>query len=101
MSEAIFARRSDNDSTVKWTLYDVYKIAPNYPLEISLFGHLLFENYMQTAGLDPICPAEMNDNRLILTKKFLSKSTRDDLKGLTLTCGLVVSILQPNPLKVK
>lgn len=80
-----------NDTRVKWLLYDVYKVASSYPLQISLFGHILSESYLVTLDLDSSCSENRNE-RMVLTEKFLSKSTRDDLQGLTLSCGLVVSL---------
>lgn len=86
----IFVKRNSKDTMVKWMLYDVYKIASKYPLQITLFGYIMFENYLETVDFDSTC-SENRNARLIMADKFLSKSTRDDLQGLTLSCGLVVS----------
>lgn len=91
ISEVIFAKRMSNDAPVKWSLYDVYKIASTYPLQISLFGRLMLEHCAEAVHSESGC-TENRNTRLILNEKFLKKSTRDDLQGLTLSCGLVVSI---------
>lgn len=85
ISNAIYAKNltTDSNSNIDWILFDVYKIAPDFPLEVSIYGHISTEN--QTSN--NIVP-----ERFKLADKFLSKSTRDDLKGLELTCGLGVCI---------
>lgn len=98
ISEVIVAKRKNVNATIKtakWFLYDVYRIASNYPLEISLFGQIM-NDVNDTNIMDAECLTKEKNNKLSVTKKFLSKSTRDDLKGLTLTCGLVVSIKRCN-----
>lgn len=85
ISDAIFAKKYDvANSGIDWILYDVYKIASDFPLEISTFGHIL-DNEVNTA-------MKYESQRLRIANKFLSKSTRDDLKGLKLTCARVVCI---------
>lgn len=85
ISDAIFAKKYHvANSGIDWILYDVYKIASDFPLEISTFGHIL-DNEVNTA-------MEYESQRLRTANKFLSKSTRDDLKGLQLTCARVVCI---------
>lgn len=91
ISETMFANKFEhfaNEPNINWILFDVYKIAPNYPLEISTYGYIFKEptiNYTNNFTND-------STQRLQITTKFLSKSTRDDLKGLQLKCGLVVGI---------
>lgn len=85
ISDVIFAKKlHDTNSGIDWILYDVYKIATDFPLEISTYGHI-YDNEVATAIKFPY-------QRLKITEKFLSKSTRDDLKGLKLTCARVVCI---------
>lgn len=62
-----------------WLLYDIYKLASNFSVEISLFGTIPTGNRSEFVNLK-------------LTEKFQRKSTRLDLKGIHLNCGLVVSI---------
>lgn len=85
ISDAIFAKKYNvANSGIDWILYDVYKIASDFPLEISTFGHI-FDNEVNMA-------MKYRSQRLRIANKFLSKSTRDDLKGLKLTCARVVCI---------
>lgn len=82
ISEAIFAKKFHrSNSDIDWILFDVYKIAPDYPLEVSVYGYTFDVSTMPFHG-----------DRIEITEKFRSKSARDNLKGLTLTCGLVVCI---------
>lgn len=84
ISDVIFAKKfHDTNSGIDWILYDVYKIATEFTLEISTYGHIYFDNEATTA-------IKSAYQRLKITDKFLSKSTRDDLKGLKLTCARVV-----------
>lgn len=84
ISDVIFAKRYNaNACGIDWILYDVYKIAHDFPLEISTYGHIIWNNDDERAIKYPY-------QQLKITDKFLSKSTRDDLKGLKLTCARVV-----------
>lgn len=87
ISQVIFTQMK-NDST--WILYDVYKVAPHFPLEISVFGYILpRENALE---FDIGCAAQQKyHSRVQVVDKFQSKSTRNDLKGLKLMCGLVIA----------
>lgn len=91
ISEAIFAKSYGNVSNtdIDWILFDVYKIAPNFPLEVSIYGHVFAENILKDG--ENTTSQIVFSQRFKLADKFLSKSTRDDLKGLKLTCGLGVS----------
>lgn len=76
---------------MKWLLFDVYKVAAKYPLEISLFATIFAEE----DATDPYkadFAHKYNNESLRITDKFQRKSTRLDLKGLSLDCGLVASI---------
>lgn len=64
-----------NEISGKYSFTDVYKIANNFPLEISAFG---------TAD------ARTNSSELQVTQKFRSKLTRKNLQGIELRCVLVV-----------
>lgn len=89
ISEAMFAKKfqtTGTDSNIDWILFDVYKIAPDFPLEVSIFGYIFNANAILYANNQ----SEFPHQRLQITAKFLSKSARDDLKGLHLKCGLVV-----------
>lgn len=80
ISESMFAKKFENidtGSSINWVLFDIYKIAAHFPLEVSIYGYIFSETEYPT-------------QRLQITDKFLSKSTRDDLKGLQLKCGLAV-----------
>lgn len=79
ISDAIYALRR-NSSTIQWKLFDVYQIAPDYPLEISLFADLFECN-------------ETGNYVLAVADKFSTNRTpRDNLKGLKLTCGEAVKM---------
>lgn len=90
ISEVIFAKHWINSYNVEWILFDVYKIALHYPLEVSKFGIVLAE--ISDTAVEYQCPLDWLNQRLKIAKKFQSKSTRNDLKGLKLKCGLVVRI---------
>lgn len=88
ISEVMFANKQPPASNLSWLLFDVYKVAANFPLEISVYAKI-FNDYedLDNQWLN-------NKNWLIeIADKFRNKSTRLDLKGLALDCGLVVSNL--------
>lgn len=89
VSDAVYATPNSNE-TIDWTLFDVYKIAPHFPLEISIFAYVF--NSIEVEAKEGKNPLEWARARISVTAKFQSKSTRNDLKGLKLKCGLVVSI---------
>lgn len=92
ISNVIFAKSYTNESNsnIDWILFDIYKIATIFPLEVSIYGYIFLEN---TLGDDKNQTSNrFASERFMLADKFLSKSTRDDLKGLQLTCGLGVRI---------
>lgn len=78
ISDVIFAKRLHNANfcDIDYILYDVYKISTDFPLEISAYGHIILNDEAA--------------NAIKIMDKFLRKSTRDDLKGLKLTCARVV-----------
>lgn len=90
ISEAIYAKSYGNgsDLIIDWILFDVYKIASDFPLEVSVYGYIFNENIT----IDEESEQSAITPRFRLADKFLSKSTRDDLRGLRLKCGLVVCI---------
>lgn len=91
VSDVIYAIPNTNNkwnSTIDWIFFDIYKIAPNFPLEISIFAFIYNSNAVEIDEYD--CPWKWAWQRVSVTPKFQSKSTRDDLKGLQLRCGLVV-----------
>lgn len=92
ISEVIFAYRHVNsfDDNIDWILYDVYKIASQFPLEMLMYGNIF--NKFALNDRDQRCSADCTQNCIVIEKKFLNKSIRDDLKGLKLKCGLVVCI---------
>lgn len=82
-SDVTFAKKFYNsNSNIGWTLYDIYKIASDFPLEISTYAHILVD--------EATTPVKYTFQRLKIMDKFFSKSTRDDLKGLKLRCARVV-----------
>lgn len=85
ISEVLYVQRDDETIGNKWRLIDVYKIGPGFDFEISLFGL--------------ITASSGAHERLKVTHKFQSKLTRKNLKGLKLTCGLVVCIFKQIDLK--
>lgn len=91
ISEVMFAQKSsstNSESGIDWILYDVYKIASDFPLEISIYGLIFSKN----TTIESNEAFEFPEQRLEIDAKFLSKSTRDDLKGVQLKCGFVVCI---------
>lgn len=84
-SDVILARFDAQEN--KWTLYDVYKVAPNHPLRVSVFGWI----DDQTNGKN--CCAS---NGLRFSEEFVGKMTRaknrKNLQGIRLRCGSHVSI---------
>lgn len=89
ISEAMFAKKFHNsNSSVDWILFDVYKVASDFPLQVSTYGYI----FNKSTNIDSN-PTNLRDcDRLRTTDKFRSKSVRDDLQGLKLTCGKAVSI---------
>lgn len=90
ISESIFVKKFQNidtGSNINWILFDVYKIAADFPLEVSIYGYIFNETIINSTNNE-----HSTQQRLQITDKFLSKSTRDDLKGLQLKCGLAVCI---------
>lgn len=69
----------------KWTLYDVYKVAPNHTLEMSVLGSL----NRRTNGKN----SNAQDG-LQLNEEFHKINARKNLKGLRLRCGSLVSTEQ-------
>lgn len=96
VSDAIYAMCFSNtmdNSTVAvidWILFDVYKIASHFPLEVSVFAFILNSTVVNAHEFDD--PVEWAQQRVNVMAKFQSKSTRDNLQGLRLKCGLVVSV---------
>lgn len=93
ISESMFAKRfkakANSKSIIDWILFDVYKIASNYPLELSVYGFI----YNKSGAITNNNSTQNEIERIQITDKFQSKSVRDDLQGLKLKCGLVVCIL--------
>lgn len=81
VSQVMYAKQQKWKMGKQWWLYDIYKISPNSSLEISLFGTMTLNSFAYDEVLTP----------LRITDKFQSASTRKNLKGLILRCGLVVS----------
>lgn len=99
VSELVYAKRYYNISHIKWLLYDVYRIASNYPLIISLLGtisekdNIINNDTNENAEcVDSDKILEMMNVELKITDKFQSEVTRKDLQGVQLKCGFVVCI---------
>lgn len=90
ISDAKFAKSISNnsDSTIEWVLFDIYKVASHFPLEVATYGYILNNNTI--INIQNPAYQTIETQRIRIADKFLSKSLRDDLKGLRLTCGLVV-----------
>lgn len=97
ISDVKFAKSINNKSNIDWILFDVYKIAPHYPLEVSIYGYVFNEHTVFNIKNPVYQTIEMQ--RVRIADKFLNKSLRDNLKGLKLTCGLVVCIHYLNVIK--
>lgn len=91
ISEAMIAKRFKANSKliINWILFDVYKIAANFPLEVSVYGFI----YTEKGAITNNKSTQNAIERIQITDRFQSKSVRDDLQGLKLKCGLVVCIL--------
>lgn len=72
--------------SAKYVFTDVYKIAKNDPLQLSVFG---FADILR------------NSSELQVTQKFLSKLTRKNFRGIQLRCALVVCTTNSNELKIR
>lgn len=94
ISELVYTKRFANDteqSPLFWMLFDVYKIAPQYPLEMSKIGRIINEPSVSNYGVaNWPSPYDID-----MEPRFYNKSVRNDLMGLRIRCGLVVSIHAP------
>lgn len=89
VSESVYGKQLMNapeeKSSTEWQLYDVYKIAPQYPLAVSKLGRIFGETPdYEREHWSPL-------DYMKVQPRFYNKSSRDDLQGLKLKCGLVVS----------
>lgn len=94
ISDVKFAKsfKNPSESAIDWIIFDIYKIASHFPLEVETYGHILNNNTIINIKNPTYQTTETQ--RVRIDDKFLSKSLRDDLKGLKLTCGLVVCIIR-------
>lgn len=74
ISELFIAKRMPNDEIIEWTLFDAYKLNYGYNIEISENGAIL---------------QFQNDLRVIAAN--FSTARRQNLKGVNVTCGLVIA----------
>lgn len=74
MSDVFIATRYQNDS-IKWQLFDAYKLNDAYDIEMTENG---------------VIEAITNSDDLIVTGANFSSTRRQNLKGVNITCGLVV-----------
>lgn len=79
-SEVVLAQFDTQEN--RWTFYDVYKVARNHTLEMSVLGWL----NGRTNG----------NNSLQLNEESHKMIARKNLKGLRLRCGSLVSAQQHN-----
>lgn len=82
---------NSTNAVVDWILFDIYKIASHFPLEVSVFAFILSSTEVNAHEFDD--PVKWARQRVHVTAKFQSKSTRDNLHGLKIKCGLVVSVV--------
>lgn len=76
MSEVIVAKRITNNLTeTEWILIDVYKVSPDYPLNLAVFGSL--SNAVAANIQLLVQPA--------------TAPRRENLQGITIPCALTVS----------
>lgn len=78
ISEVILVKRM---KTAEWTFIDLYKIAPNFPFNISLFG-----------TIQPERGEDRNSSAINLIARATSASRRKNMQGLVIPCGLAVSV---------
>lgn len=80
-SEVVLAQFNTQEN--KWTLYDVYKVAPNQPLVVSVLGWINdqtnVQNFTAHYGL------RLNE------ETFRTAHARKNLQGIHLRCGSCVS----------
>lgn len=88
ISDVKYAINQTNGTEAQWKLFDIYKIGEDFSLEIFVFGFIVADDFTE------LIPKTVSteEHRFRMTELFLSKSIRNDLKGLKLTCGLVASI---------
>lgn len=79
-SETILARLDSQEN--KWTLYDVYKVAPNHQLEMCVFG------WINGWANDENSTAQ---NEWQSRAEFSKMKSRKNLNGIHLRCGSFVS----------
>lgn len=85
ISEVIFAKKLNSD-IIQWQLFDLYKIASDFPLKVLPFGTLEIST---VDGNE--CEAEIpSESILKVTARVTTGSRRKDLEGLKIPCGLVV-----------
>lgn len=91
ISHFVYTKRNMNmnDEIVDWSLFDVYRVAPQFPLEIRKFGHI----FNESTNADYTAATGSPSKYIDVDKIFYNKSSRDDLKGLKIRCGLAVSRL--------
>lgn len=91
ISDFVYTKRCANyteQSSPFWALFDVYKIAPQYPLKISKLGRITNEPWVSNYSVAN-WPSQYD---IVVEPRFYNKSARNDLMGLKIRCGLVVSI---------
>lgn len=69
---------------IRWTLYDVYKVAPNHSLEMSVLGWINVQTNDRNCGMA---------NGVQLNDAFHRASARKNFKGINFRCGSLVCTL--------
>lgn len=80
ISDVIFGKKENQSH---WVLYDIYKIAIGRPLEVNVFGTIF--------ALNTENETDIEGTSTRLSYQFQGKSSRLNLQGISLNCGLVVS----------
>ncbi|XP_055300052.1 glutamate receptor ionotropic, kainate 2-like [Sitodiplosis mosellana] len=75
ISDLFIAQRYHNNDTIQWKLFDAYKLNYGYDIEITENG---------------VIEAITNMNGLIVSAANFSYTRRQNLKGINITCGLVM-----------
>lgn len=94
ISNVIVAKRSIGTNGLNWILIDVYKLGIGHSLISTELGHITTngsEKYDASHPNSTWMNSVSNNLNLILTGNFLP-SRRRNLKGVSIICGLVVSI---------
>lgn len=88
----VVSMRAMNNSANNWKLAYVYKIAPEFPISLTPLGQIEIPEQPTLCYIEG-CEAQEKNCRLNISLEIASKRYRNDLQGVSLTCGLVVCLV--------